>query len=1059
LTKLSLTGAAAFRAPGGTTTVAAGYGLAVAALAFGWLLRLGLTAWVGEGLPTYITYYPAVMLVALGGGLGPGLVTTLLFAASVDYFLLAPVGQFTVTNLRDLVGLCLFITMGTLMSAVAELYRRSRSRAAAYALEISLRTEREHAAQIQLERETNYRLLVDQAPDGFFLADATGRYLDVNSVGAQMLGYTRDEILSLNIADVVQPREIDRIPLEVARFAGGEVVVSEWLFRRKDGSAFIGEVVGRQRADSRLQAFVRDISARRQMETELQRERALLKRVTETTDVMLVYLDPQFNFVWVNTAYADTCRMAAAEMIGKNHFDLYPDAENEAVFRHVRDSGETAFYKDKPFQFADQPERGVTYWDWSLSAVTDETGTVVGLVFSLRETTPYVRTQEELAKAHAAALTDRQRLAAVMSALPVGVAVVDDAGGTLLTNEAFDEIWGRPRPATCNVDDYEAYVAHWFESGERVQPEEWASAIAVRQGKPVVGQLMEIRRFDGTRIVVHNSAAPIRDTSGAVVGAAVSIMDITRLTDTEQALMRAKEAADAANRAKSRFLANMSHEIRTPLNVIIGLGHLLRRDIVKPVKRQKLDQLCASSDHLLAIINDILDLSKIEAEQIKLDRSEFRLGDVIEKVMRMAEMRAQEKGLTLLADIAPSLYDMRVIGDSLRLAQVLINLCGNAVKFTDQGAVRLGLTCLVGLSNQATLRFAVSDTGCGIAPTVKVSLFEPFAQGDASTTRVHGGTGLGLAISQRLVSIMGGTIQVDSKVGSGSTFRFEIVLPCAAPSAVPAVTHSSVRTDFHGSHVLFADDHPQSQEIVLEMLEDLGCLTDAACDGTEAVECARERHYDLILMDMQMPRMDGLQATRAIRALPGYVDTPIIALTANAFVEDRQRCLEAGMNSHLAKPVTPSTLAAVLNQWLPNIDEPDERAQPCDNALSRALRDIPGLEVTPMWLRSPEQVVAYCGQLGKFIKTHQPELIRLREHLSVGDHKAASVLAHNMTGIAGLIGARGVKSFASEIERELRSTANIDVLMHLAHECDAELAKLAEALSTLPHSGGGVAGT
>jgi CheY-like chemotaxis protein/anti-sigma regulatory factor (Ser/Thr protein kinase) len=295
---------------------------------------------------------------------------------------------------------------------------------------------------------------------------------------------------------------------------------------------------------------------------------------------------------------------------------------------------------------------------------------------------------------------------------------------------------------------------------------------------------------------------------------------------------------------------------------------------------------------------------------------------------------------------------MRLHGDPLRLAQVLINLCGNAVKFTDRGGVRLVLTCPAESADRVTLRCAVEDTGCGIATADQARLFQPFAQGDVSTTRGHGGIGLGLAISQRLVALMGGTIAIDSQVGKGSTFSFKVVVPRGRAAPAPA----PLATDFRGRHVLFAEDHPMAQEMLLEMLEDIGCEADLACDGAEAVECARARTYDLILMDMQMPRMDGLAATRAIRALPGHRDTPIIALTANAFGEDRQRCLDAGMNGHLGKPVTPATLVATLGRWLPDLNVPDGEISFCDSELSRALMLIEGLEVPSHARRSPEHV-------------------------------------------------------------------------------------------------------
>ncbi|HEX8987689.1 MAG TPA: PAS domain S-box protein [Rhodocyclaceae bacterium] len=556
------------------------------------------------------------------------------------------------------------------------------------------------------------------------------------------------------------------------------------------------------------------------------------------------------------------------------------------------------------------------------------------------------------------------------------------------------------------------------------------------------------RRKDGSIMDVEISCRYVNARGGVMV---VFVRDISERKRAEAALVAAKAAADVAARTKTAFLANMSHEMRTPLHVITGLGHLLRRDAKGEVERQRLDELCATSDHLLAIIDDVLDLSKIEAQQLELNEDDFRLDEVVDKVMRMIDERARAKGLALAAEIEPALAAMALHGDALRLAQVLINLCGNAIKFTDRGLVRLRIAPRVVAADRVSLRFSVEDGGIGIAPEDQARLFLPFTQVDSSPTRSRGGTGLGLAISQRMVKMMGGSIEIDSRLGVGSVFRFDLTFPRAqrtisrhpAP-AVPAHTH------FTGRRVLLVEDHPQSQEILLEMLEEMGCEVDVAPDGAEAVACARERRYDVVLMDMQMPRMDGLQATRALRALPAHGQTIVVALTANAFAEDRQRCLEAGMNGHISKPVTPTALAAALSRWLPPLAGAVREKTIADTELSRAISRIPGLEVGPGWLRSPDHVESYRAQLERFSAQHGEDMLRLRESLAAGATEAAHAIAHRLKGIAGLLDAKRVASLADRIARGIGAGARREDVLRDVDQCEVELAELAGAIRVLP---------
>lgn len=506
--------------------------------------------------------------------------------------------------------------------------------------------------------------------------------------------------------------------------------------------------------------------------------------------------------------------------------------------------------------------------------------------------------------------------------------------------------------------------------------------------------------------------------------------------------------AESANRAKSAFMANISHEIRTPLHVLIGLGNLLRRDPDQPVQLQRLDQLCATSDHLLSLVNDILDLSKIEAGRFVLDDSVFRLGSIIDHVQEVIAQLASSKNLMLITDIAMATREATLRGDPLRLSQILINLGGNAVKFSDKGAIRICVTTLEEDDTSLRLCFSVQDNGIGIAPEGHARIFQPFEQIDGSITREYGGTGLGLAISQRLVSMMGGTIQVDSEPGVGSTFSFDITL-LRDDSAPKPRWNMATAPDLTGMRVLVAEDHPLSQEIILEMLEDLGCLVEIATDGVEAVECAKAQAYDLILMDMQMPKMDGLAAARAIRALPAYRDKPIIALTANAFVEDRQRCHDAGMNDHVSKPLTSAKLAAALSHWLPALVVPAAEYTPCESELSLILAKIPGLHVDQSWRQSPERLADYCALLDKFVKMHGRDITLLQEHLAAGEYFAAHTMAHNLKGIAGLIGAKQIESLATELSHALRPGSDQSGVAVLLAACEAELTRLAKEILAL----------
>ncbi len=417
----------------------------------------------------------------------------------------------------------------------------------------------------------------------------------------------------------------------------------------------------------------------------------------------------------------------------------------------------------------------------------------------------------------------------------------------------------------------------------------------------------------------------IYDESGRYIRTIGFNQDITRFKETEKALQKAKEEADSANRAKTQFLAKMSHEIRTPMNGVLGTTNLVLRTKLTDHQRRLIETAYRSAQNLLSLINDILDLSKIEAGKLEIDSREFDLEVIVTDICSLAAVTANDKRLDLSYFIDPKI-PRQLWGDPDRLRQVLVNLVGNATKFTDRGEVSVRVECQGMVGDALVVSFEISDTGIGVTAEQMDRILKPFEQADKSTFGHYGGTGLGLAISQQLIEMMDGELSIESVEGQGSIFRFTLHLETSDRVSEPT------RPDMErepkpnlGATVLLAEDNPVNQLVAEEYLSSFGCNVDVVSNGLEALAAFERKAYDLILMDCDMPEMDGFEATKTLRQMKldenRQQSTPIIALTALAFEGDRERCTAAGMDDFLGKPFDPKDLQAMLKRWLPALTE------------------------------------------------------------------------------------------------------------------------------------------